>query len=71
MEFFESDFLLDTGGKILYFLVGITMLVLSIYVGYSLYKGGREINNVSISNAGVAWLSIIALSIITSIIIYW
>ena len=47
------------------------MLVLSIYVGYSLYKGGREINNVSISNAGVAWLSIIALSIITSIIIYW
>ena len=46
------------------------ILLLSIFMGYNLYQGGKEIKNDRISNAGLQWLIIIALSLIIAIVSY-
>ena len=50
--------------------ISILMLVLSVLIGYNLYKGGKEINNDKISKAGLYWLIIIAIFLIISIVSY-
>ena len=50
--------------------ITIAVIVLSILVGYSLFKGGKEIENNSIKMAGIYWLLIIALYLI-SLAIQW
>ena len=46
------------------------VIVLSILVGYSLFKGGKEIENNNIKMAGIYWLLITTISIIMLLITY-
>ena len=50
--------------------VTVVVIVLSILVGYSLFKGGKEIENNSIKMAGIYWLLITTISIIMLLITY-
>ena len=50
--------------------VTVVVIVLSILVGYSLFKGGKEIENNSIKMAGIYWLLITTISIIMLLISY-
>lgn len=50
--------------------ITIAVIVLSILVGYSLFKGGKEIENNSIKMAGIYWLLITTISIIMLLITY-
>ena len=50
--------------------ITIAVIVLSILVGFGLYQGGEEIKSVNIRMAGVCWLLIIALYLI-SLAIQW
>ena len=51
-------------------ITALLILVLSILMGYNLYQGGKEIKNNRVSNAGLQWLIIIALSLIIAIVSY-
>ncbi len=51
-------------------ITAMLILLLSIFMGYNLYQGGKEIKNDRISNAGLQWLIIIALSLIIAIVSY-
>jgi len=55
---------------VLSIIISLLMLVLSVLIGYNLYKGGKEINNDKISKAGLYWLIIIAVFLIISIVSY-
>lgn len=46
------------------------VIVLSILLGYSLFKGGKEIENNNIKMAGIYWLLITTISIIMLLITY-
>ena len=48
--------------------LGFAVIALAISVGYGLFKGGKEIMNNSIKNAGIYWLLITAISIIMFLI---
>ena len=50
--------------------VTVVVIVLSILVGYSLFKGGKEIENNNIKMAGIYWLLITTISIIMLLITY-
>jgi Ca2+/H+ antiporter len=50
--------------------VAVVVIVLSILVGYSLFKGGKEMQNNNIKMAGIYWLLITTISIIILLITY-
>lgn len=50
--------------------VTVVVIVLSILVGYSLFKGGKEMQNNNIKMAGIYWLLITTISIIMLLISY-
>jgi Ca2+/H+ antiporter len=50
--------------------VTVVVIVLSILGGYSLFKGGKEIENNNIKMAGFYWLLITTISIIMLLITY-
>ena len=50
--------------------VTAVVIVLSVLVGYSLFKGGVEIENNNIKMAGIYWLLITTISIIMLLITY-
>ena len=50
--------------------ITVVVIILSILVGYSLFKGGKEIENNSIKMAGIYWLLITTISIIMLLITY-
>ena len=51
-------------------MTALLILVVSIFIGYNLYQGGKEIENDKIRDAGLWCLMLIGLSLIIAVVSY-